>query len=257
MNSTFREQRIRLPINSVVTQNFIDTKPNYIYFINNSDLPLYVSVSPNVSSTFFDIIVQPYATKKFPRPNGMNEIYLANTDLSNVLNCVMMSFEHEFNPTDLAETQEMVAPRNSGVYTSVEVTNIIGALPIGSNLIGKVDINAELPAGTQNIGSIDINNSPDITTDIPTIYNLVLTTADTEYSQAFVNAKKISISIIDGVITDNFRLAFVTGKVATPITPYLKYPQSVEYWVDKCNIASGTIFLASNYAGVIAQIQIW
>ena len=92
----------------------------------------------------------------------------------------------------------------------------------------------------------------------PTIYNSSLLLADTEYSQALsANTKKFSVSIIDGQAGDNFRIAYVTGKVATPTAPYLKYEQNIEFYQDNIEAAALTLYLASSKAGVVAQIEEW
>lgn len=92
----------------------------------------------------------------------------------------------------------------------------------------------------------------------PTIYNLELTLADTEYSQVLTaSTKKFSVSIIDGQAGDNFRLAYVTGKVAGPTAPYHKYEHNVEFYQENIEASSLTLYLASSKAGVVAQIEEW
>lgn len=90
------------------------------------------------------------------------------------------------------------------------------------------------------------------------VYNVALTLADTEYSQALPsNCKKFSVSIQDGASGDNYRLAFETGKVGTPTAPFVQLPQSAGYSEDNVDLASGTIYLASSVAGATAQIIAW
>jgi hypothetical protein len=93
----------------------------------------------------------------------------------------------------------------------------------------------------------------------PAIYNVTLTSADTEYSQALpAGCKRFSVSIRDGVGTNNFRIAFVTGKVATPTAPYLKYPCTVEYSQGDIEFpAAKTVYIAGSNAGDVAQIEAW
>lgn len=92
----------------------------------------------------------------------------------------------------------------------------------------------------------------------PAIYNVTLTAADTEYSQALPSGtKKFSVSIIDGVSTNNFRVAFATGKVATPTAPYLKRGADQEYYEDGVNLTGATLYIAGSNAGDVAQIIAW
>jgi len=92
-----------------------------------------------------------------------------------------------------------------------------------------------------------------------TLFNLTLTSANTEYSQVLpVSARFVRVSIIDGTAANNFRLAWTTGKVATPTAPFLKFFNDGTYSTpDKVFLAGATLFLASSLAGAVAQIEVW
>ncbi len=89
----------------------------------------------------------------------------------------------------------------------------------------------------------------------PTVYNVTLTDADTEYSQALPsNTKEIRFrcrTLFD------VRFAWLEDKVATPTTPYLTLPAGSDYFSDDSNITGKTLFLASSEAGVILEIEVW
>jgi len=90
-----------------------------------------------------------------------------------------------------------------------------------------------------------------------TIYNISCAVIDTEYSQALpANTKAFAISIIDGVPGSNFRIAFETGKVATPTAPNLKIDQGFEYGKDGLILTGATIYIASSTVAV-AQLEVW
>ena len=93
----------------------------------------------------------------------------------------------------------------------------------------------------------------------PAIYNVTLTAADTEYSQALpAGCKRFSVSIRDGAAANNYRVAFVTGKVATPTAPYFKLPCTAEYYeADILLWDATTIYIAGSNAGDVAQIIAW
>ena len=93
----------------------------------------------------------------------------------------------------------------------------------------------------------------------PSIFNVTLTAADTEYSQALpAGTKRFSISIRDGAAANNFRVAYVTGKVATPTAPYLKYPCTAEYYEEDLIFWDATtVYIAGSNAGDVAQIIAW
>jgi len=78
------------------------------------------------------------------------------------------------------------------------------------------------------------NTTPLATANNPVIQNIEMTTKDTEYSAVIpAGCKKFAISIQDAASSDKFRIAFETGKVATPVRPYLQYPGDGEYFEDK------------------------
>ena len=85
----------------------------------------------------------------------------------------------------------------------------------------------------------------------PQVSNVTLTVANTEYSQAVSGAQKFTIQC-----RTNFavRLAYVTGKVATPTEPYLTIKAGSVYWEDNISLAGRTLYFASSEAGVIIEI---
>ena len=88
----------------------------------------------------------------------------------------------------------------------------------------------------------------------PAKYAVALTAANTEYSQALTNVKKFRIHLRDFT---EFRLAYVTGKVATPTDPYETIPAGSEKYEDNLNIANLTLYFASAVAGKTAEIEAW
>jgi hypothetical protein len=92
-----------------------------------------------------------------------------------------------------------------------------------------------------------------------TVYNTTMTNANTEYSQVIPStARLIVLSIQDGVSTDNFRISNITGKVATPTAPYLKYAGNVSYSVTNCDLSDNfTFYFACSASGKVMQIEIW
>jgi len=89
---------------------------------------------------------------------------------------------------------------------------------------------------------------------IPVIYNTTMTIASTEYSQALTNCKKFIILMREN--DTEFRIAFVTGKVATPTAPYFTVPEGSSYDEDNINF-TGTIYFACASAGKNIQIIAW
>lgn len=89
----------------------------------------------------------------------------------------------------------------------------------------------------------------------PAIYNVTMTNADTEYSQALpASCKKFLIHTRAG---EAFRLAFATGKVATPTEPYFSITPSDAYSEDLVLGAAVTLYFATDDAGAVAEIIAW
>ena len=92
-------------------------------------------------------------------------------------------------------------------------------------------------------------------TTSPTIYNITLTVADTQYSQLLPSGVR-DIRFRCRTLFD-VRFAFVTGKVATPTAPYLTLPAGSDYDSDDNDLSSKTIYFASSEAGVVVELEVW
>ena len=109
------------------------------------------------------------------------------------------------------------------------------------------------PVGSKDSGGTQID--PASMARTPVIYNVTLTNANTEYSQALpANCKKFSIHLRDFTA---FRFAYVAGKVAAPTAPYLTVPEGSEKAEELIQPSSLTLYFASSNAGKIAEIEAW
>lgn len=91
----------------------------------------------------------------------------------------------------------------------------------------------------------------------PTVYNVTLTDAGTEYSQALPDGcKHFSIQCRTAF---DVRFAFETGKVATPTAPYATVKSGGAYTSPEklCYDGTGTLYLASSQAAVVVEIVAW
>lgn len=89
----------------------------------------------------------------------------------------------------------------------------------------------------------------------PAIYNVAITDGNTEYSQALPSlTKKFLMHCRDGTA---FRIAFETGKVATPTEPYFSVPTNQAYYEDFLEAASLTLYFAcAGGAGINKSMEI-
>lgn len=141
------------------------------------------------------------------------------------------------------EKQKFVEDSSGDVAVRTKETADAPTIPAGASTEAKQDdIITELQ-----------KKSDEATT--PTEYNVTLTSADTQYSQALpANTKEFRFrcrTIFD------VRYSFTTGKVATPTTPYFTLPAGSDYFSDKNDLSSKTLYLASSEAGVIVELETW
>jgi len=135
---------------------------------------------------------------------------------------------------DLTKAREVKTPFRRIFYTNTAQTGKQIILAIG----GQLGIKA-------------VEETP----NTPTIYNVTMTNLNTEYSQALpANCRKFIIHTRDGTA---FRLAFVTGKVATPTAPYWSNPSNADYWEESLKISSLTLYFACAVAGKVIEIIAW
>jgi len=91
----------------------------------------------------------------------------------------------------------------------------------------------------------------------PTVYNVTLTVANTQYSQAMpANCRGFEFQARTEA---TIRYAFVTGKVATPTAPWLTLKAGDYYFSPPLNqgASPGTLFLGTATAGTIVEILAW
>lgn len=89
----------------------------------------------------------------------------------------------------------------------------------------------------------------------PTAYNIVLASADTEYSQLLpVGTKDVRFRCRTA---HDIRYSFEEGKVATSGNPHLVLPAGFEYWSDMIEPSNLTYYFASSQAGVVVELEVW
>ena len=95
----------------------------------------------------------------------------------------------------------------------------------------------------------------------PTVTNVTMTLADTEYSHQLTKyTKKFLMHTRD---ESAFRLAFVTGKVAIPTEPYFTMLANTRYYEDHIDVYikntdwDGTLYFASDSTDKVIEIIEW
>ena len=126
----------------------------------------------------------------------------------------------------------------------------MGAIINGNDIVGKVAIDQTTPGTTNKVVA-------DVPTATPTAYNVTLTNANTEYSQAMpANCRGFEFQARTEATVS---YAFVTGKVATPTAPWLTLKAGDYYASPPLNQAAApsTLYLGSATAGTIVEILAW
>ena len=125
-------------------------------------------------------------------------------------------------------------------------------LAAGAALLGTVGIDQTTP-GTTN--RVDIGTVGALEAATPTEYNVTLTNANTEYSQALpANTRALCFRCRTGV---QVRYAWVTGKVAAPTANYQTLVAGAEYVRTGVKLAAATLYWASATAGAIVELECW
>ncbi len=97
----------------------------------------------------------------------------------------------------------------------------------------------------------------DPVTATPEVFNVTLTVADTEYSQAMpANCRAFEFKCRTPFPV---RYQYVTGKVATPTAPYatMEAGGSIDSPPINQGASPSTLYLASSEAGVVVEITAW
>jgi len=91
--------------------------------------------------------------------------------------------------------------------------------------------------------------------ETPTLYNVTMTNADTEYSQALPSStRKIRFQCRTA---NDIRFAWATGKVATPTEPYFTLKSGAVYTESDLDLTGKTLYLACAAGAKVVEIEVW
>lgn len=121
-NPTYREKRVVLKAGVPYPLYFNDTSPNIFNIVSSSNTPVYISESKSVSATDYDIIVPVYGTRIYAKPNAVNPVWFyAAADAQ----LFVASMEMEFDPSMVAQTQEITGSSATGLLGTMNIKEIL------------------------------------------------------------------------------------------------------------------------------------
>ncbi len=105
-------------------------------------------------------------------------------------------------------------------------------------------------------GALSVSASAADWPDNPTVYNVALTLANTEYAQALpAGCRAFEFHCRTA---DDIRFAFEPGRVAVPVAPYMTLPSGLWYYSFDIRFdVVWTLYLASAVAAVVVEIIGW
>jgi len=120
----------------------------------------------------------------------------------------------------------------------------------GKEFIDGITANIQGPWGSGAVAT-----STDTRATTPNEYNITMTNADTEYSQALPSGTKAIQFQCRGDY--DIRYSFTAGKVATPTAPYFTLKAGCAAQEDNLNLSGKTIYFACSTAGQVVELLVF
>jgi hypothetical protein len=87
----------------------------------------------------------------------------------------------------------------------------------------------------------------------PTVYNVTLTSANTEYSRSIpANARKVFIRERSGLVS--IKLAYASGQSGTT---YLTIPAGTQKTLENCFLSGVILYMQSGTPGTLVEVEVW
>lgn len=202
----------------------LGTPRNNVVIDNRGGQIIFITQCTGTAKFRFDGIVKPtYTVRVGVMPVPFEKLYLTNT-------------------AQAGKKLTMIIGQDPSV--SFVTDPVTGELK--SMVVETQNAVAELQASVALLGNIPRRSTT------PLLVDVIMTNADEEYEYTFPDdTKKLSLEI--GAGGADFRVAWETGKVATPTQPYIAVPMDEKFARDNVNLVGKTIYFASN---VSAQMMI-
>ena len=136
--TNFNRQVVIVPAYEVASIDFMGIYPNYFRVQNSGGSTVYCSPNNIPTKNRYDFSVSGGGLSMYAEPNVKSKLHIYNPTGDSIA-CTVITFAGEFDPMILALSNIEV-----DMPDTIETSNIIGgfasSLPVGSNKIGKVDV---------------------------------------------------------------------------------------------------------------------
>lgn len=247
------KKTVTVPAYSVLTVDYLDTKPNYFRVQNQGSGKLYCSGDHIPTITNYDFVVSGGGLKMFTEPTNRNALYIYNPSGTPAV-AVVVSFQADFDPVALVLSEiEIEVP--STIEAAQAINSINCSLPSGSNKIGSVGID----------GTVSLANAADITT-------IKTNTTNTNTKLDTLNAHQTTIeSKLDAIAAGSGEKKPIThfgsgseNKTLTPADGYMISEMAFFSNDGDADITVTVIDMSSNSSSVVVKagevlnnIQMW
>ena len=174
-------------------------------------------------------------------PAGTNNI--GDVDVASIA-----AGDNNIGNVDIVTMPAVTIAASQTLDTVNTITNVVHVDDNASTLSvddggGSLTVDGTVNTTAQNIG-----------TAAPTVYNVTMTDANTEYSQALTNVKSLMFQCRGDY---DIRYAFVSGQVATPTEPYMTLKAGAVYSEQNFDGAADfTVYFACGTAGQTVEIEV-
>jgi hypothetical protein len=142
---------------------------------------------------------------------------------------------------------------------------------IGASVIAGCEYSIKIPVTAQNILkwggttqtgrdlSLDLKNIAENQAKTTlTMKQIICVASGTEYSYVLpLNARRIEMSVVNGLPGNYFYWSTVTGKVATGLEGSYQVPNNCEDVEDGILFPTGTLYVASSLVGAVIQVKVY
>lgn len=200
---------------------------------------------------------------KVPKITDVSVNNLKDIDIKPIVSAIENLYGSEIDYTLIYnEMMRIMESPNNDIKDIIEIAKNLSSREDISDIIHVLREIADRPKGKYKGGRLLVavdkaggGGQLPFQANTKTVYNVTMTDADTEYSQAIPN-NAMQIQFRCRGLYD-VRHSFTTGKVATPTSPYETLRAGMTGHEDKLILNSKTLYFACGDAGQVLELAVW